>query len=170
MNVIASATFERARCARRCRASAIRSARRRRADVCRSPARRRTRERVDQPRQVLSRLDRADIQDDAIGQPVAAAHAIQFREVAHRPERRRRRLVHDVHAATDRGRRCRTMSRLALSDTVITAVGPARGDVHQRPIEEHAAQRMVARIHRQAHVVNRDDASALTRRSAPSRS
>ena len=56
---------------------------------CAHPLRRAPRERSHQPRQVLPRLDRADVQNKPIGQPVARADAVErARAVGDRLERR----------------------------------------------------------------------------------
>ena len=49
------------------------------------------------------------------------------------------------------------MSRFALSETVMIASARRAAEIDQRAVEEHAPRRVVPRVHREAHVVNRHD-------------
>jgi hypothetical protein len=98
------------------------------------------REGIDQRRQVLARLDRADVEDDPLVEAVAAPHAFELGRIVHALERGGGRLVHDVHAAR--------IQVVVPDDVVLGAfrhrddrVGAARGDIDQRPVEQHAPGR-----------------------------
>ena len=53
-------------------------------------------ESFDQLWQILSRFDRADIEDEAIGEVVALSHTVEHRPIANRLKRRSGRFVHHV--------------------------------------------------------------------------
>ena len=112
------------------------------------------REALDQLRQVLPRLDRADVEDEPVGKVVPPPDPLPFGRIVNRAERGRRRFVHDVHALGRQAVQANDVALGALRDGD-DRVRPARRDVDQRPVQEHTPRRMVAREQRQAHVVDR---------------
>src|SRR5262249_43436715 len=56
------------------------------------------RERLNQRREVLARLDRADVEDDSFREAIASAHARDRGGIADRAKLRRRGCIDDVHA------------------------------------------------------------------------
>ena len=111
---------------------------------------------LDQRRQVLSRLDGPDRKDEPITQAVLIADASQDNRVRDRPERRCRRFVDHVDPL---GRQL-----VDSRDVVFRAfrhgddrVGTPRGEIDERTVEQHASRRVISRIEREAHVVNRHD-------------
>ncbi len=113
------------------------------------------REGIDQRRQVLARLDRADVQDHPLLEAVLPPDPRERVRIAHRRERRRRGFVDDADAPR--------IHVVGADDVFLRAfghgddgVGAPRREPDQRPVEQHAARRVIPRIEPQAHIVNRD--------------
>jgi hypothetical protein len=114
------------------------------------------REALDQLRQVLARLDRADVQNEAVRQVVPVPDALALMCVVDGPERRRGRFVHDVHAF---GRQPVETDDVALGALRYRddRVGAPRREIDERAVQEHAPGRVIPRVQRKAHVVDRHD-------------
>ena len=116
-------------------------------------------ERVHQPREVLARLDRADIQHESLGQPIAHADPREPAAIGDRHGSRGRRLRERPSLARPAHRAARSRSWRALCDTVTIASATRAATPRSGRLITSAAQRMTAGKEPQAHVVNRDDAS-----------
>ena len=113
-------------------------------------------ERGEQARQVLARLDRPDVQHEALRQAVAPPDGLERRISCQRDELGRRGQMDDVHA---RGVRTVQAHDVALCARRVgdDRARPRRRTVHQRPVQDHPAHRVIAGVQRQAHVVDRHD-------------
>ena len=113
-------------------------------------------ERVDEPRQVLARLDGADIQHEPRRQAVLRAHAIEPGAIVDRPKRRTGRFVDHGDAIRRHAVKAQQIAPGAVRHRDDRGRLPNR-HVHQRPIQQQPPHRMTVRIQPQAHVVDGHD-------------
>ncbi len=113
------------------------------------------RKRGDEARQILARLDGADVQHKRLLQVVALSHAIEFGGIGDDVILRRGGLIDDVHffrrdvqAGHDLA-----LGMLRHGDDGRRPAGHRRND---RAHEQLALERMQPRMHEQRHIVQRD--------------